>query len=81
MKVSRWNSHKVNTQKYESTEFGARVEIDTEVDPGYDRMTEEAIADELDRRLDAILAPTAERVVALGGEAEESHVVDFYEMN
>lgn len=78
--MSRWISHKVNTQKYESMEFGARVEVDTEVDEGYDHMGEEELAEELDRQLDVILAKTAERVVALGGEAEESHIVDFYEI-
>jgi hypothetical protein len=80
VKVSRYRTHKVNVQKWESIDFGARVEIDTETDPEFAGMEDQEIRDELDSMLDALLDKEADRVLALGGEAGESHIVDFYEI-
>lgn len=79
MKISYYRSHKVQPEQYESHDFGARVEIDTEVDKDFDGLSDKQIGQELDVLLDGLLETAVDRAVALGGSVDSSHIIDYYE--
>jgi hypothetical protein len=80
MKISYYRSHKVQPEPYESHDFGARVEIDTETDKDFDGLSETEIGEELDKVLDGLLETAVQRAVALGGSVDSSHIIDYYEI-
>lgn len=80
MKISMWRDHKVQPEQYESLNFGARVEIDTEIDTKYADMEPEEISAELQEQLDLMLDKPVDRAVRLPGSTmEQSHIWDYYE--
>ena len=81
MIVGRYRTHKVNVEKYESMEYGGSVKIDTEVDTEFKDMSIEEIAEELGVTLDELLDKETQRIVELGGNVDQSHIIDFYEVN
>lgn len=79
MKISYYRSHKVQPEPFESHDFGARVEIDTEVDKDFAGLNDTEIGQELDKMLDGLLETAVDRAVALGGGVDSSHIIDYYE--
>lgn len=82
MIVSMWRDHKVQPEDYNSLSIGARVQIDTdnETDAGFRDMTPEQIGAALDEHLDKVLEIPVDRAVSLGGKVDESHLIEFYEL-
>ena len=79
MKIKYSRFHKTNPQQYESHDFGATIEIDTEVDSDFDGMGMDEIRNALDEELDILLDTAVTRALKLGGSMEESHIIDYYE--
>lgn len=82
MKIRVYRSHKVRPADYESLDFGATIEVDTDTDPDYEGVGIEDVPEiktELLSTLDEMLDPEVNRALKLGGTMEESHLWDFYE--
>lgn len=79
MKITVHRGHKVQPVQYESLEFGANVEFDTE-DPMFEEaLTSEDVSEIAEKFLDELLAKSVDRALRLGGKIEESHLWDFYQ--
>lgn len=83
MKVTRYRHHKINPaeKSYESLNFGAGVEFDTEVDELPEEYKEGELNVYLNDFLDGQLDPEIERVVKSGTSIPDSHIFDYYEID
>lgn len=64
---------------YESIDFGASVEWDTEVDEEIKGLNDKEIGEYADEVLETLLAIPVDRALRLGGTMEDSHLWEFYE--
>lgn len=79
MKASLWRAHTVRPEEYESVQFGARVEIDTEVDTEFEDMTYVQIGKALSEALDEALDMEINSALSLdGSKMDQSHLFDYY---
>lgn len=79
MKYTLWRTHKVRPAEYESFDFGGRVEIDTEVDEGFEDMTHKQIGKRLSQYLDESLDAEINSALSLDRpEMRDSHIWDYY---
>lgn len=79
MKVTYTRKHKVRPADYESLDFGASFEIDTE-DEEYEGETLAEIKKAMVKAMDDFLDTDIDRAVRLGGTMDDSHLWEFYDI-